>query len=65
MLGAEAPPDEFDLETKEICKRVRPGDTAVHIAQTISDVFDKCLDYKYSVHDLIGIAEQIEHIWKE
>ena len=61
LLRDGAPPDEFDIEIKDLCRRISPENTSYEIAQIIADVFEEWMDAKYSVNSLMEIAKDIKN----
>ena len=64
LLEDGAPPDEFDIETKDICRRIRPENTAEEIAKIIVNVYEEWLDVNYQPSDFMDIANEIERLRK-
>ena len=61
LQEAGAPSDEFDIETKEICARVRCEHSVLKIAEIIASVFNE----RFNEHDdavkFLSVAELIKN----
>ena len=61
LLSDGAPPDEFDLETKDICKKImdcNPG-SEEEVVKIIQDVFEYWMDIRLKDKLLSDISEAI------
>jgi len=59
LLAGGAPNDEFDLESKEISKRIRCDQSIQEIADVIADVFNASFDAHDDPGVFLPVAEQI------
>ena len=60
LLAGGAPSDEFDIESKEICARIRYDYSAQDIAEIIASVFNEHFDEHDDAIVFLAVAEQIE-----
>ena len=60
LLASGAPSDEFDIESKEICARIRDEHSVQDIAEIIAAVFNKYFDEHDDATVFLAVAEQIE-----
>ncbi len=66
LLKDGAPPDEFDLETKDICKRImncKPG-SKEEVVKVVQDVFEYWMDIKLKDELLADAAGEIYGVSK-
>ena len=61
LLAGGAPSDEFDIESKEISKRVRYDHSAQEIANIIASVFNKQFGEHDDASAFLSVAEQIKN----
>ena len=61
LLANGAPSDEFDIESKEICTRVRCEHSVCEIAEIMALVFNEYFDEHDDATVFLAIAEQIKN----
>lgn len=60
LLESGAPDDEFDIESKEISKRINIEISAREIAEIIADVFNTFFAESDDANKFLSVAEQIK-----
>lgn len=61
LLAGGAPSDEFDTESKKICRRIQPDNSAQEIADVIASVFNDTFDEHDASTVFLTIAECIKN----
>lgn len=59
LLACHAPPDEYDIETKEIAEIISENNSAGEIAETVAKVFSRTFNAKFSADEFIEAAGEI------
>ena len=59
LLEGGAPDDEFDIETDDICRKIKPECCTEDIAEIIAEVFMRWLGVEYSKEKLLPMSEEI------
>lgn len=60
LLASGAPKDEFDMESKEISRRLRLKMSDQEIADVIAEVFSVSFNEQYDTGDFLLVAGQIK-----
>ena len=61
LLASGAPSDEFDIESKEICARVRCEHSVCEIAEIMALVFNEYFDEHSDSSVFLAVAELIKN----
>lgn len=61
LLASGAPSDEFDIESNEICAKIRYNQSVYEIAEIIASVFNEFFDEHNDASVYLTVAEQIKN----